>query len=292
MLIIRLQGGLGNQMFQYAFGQYLTKNTAHDVRYDISSFAKDQLRSYALEAWQIELTTIDIETLPLLPMRYGGKGVKNLWSAKFPLRRVKEKQPYSFQSRYFHTRDHSYLDGYWQNERYFEGMRDELVRKFRPAKPLSRKSTGIIEQVESSNSVALHVRRTDYLNLPEMQVCDLSYYKQAVEKLLASQSGIELFVFTDDPSWCVENINFPYPTHLVLHNTEATAHEDLWLMSRCRHHIIPNSSFSWWAAWLKKDSDGEVFVPDRWFADPNFGGSETALQSWNRILTSNLQTAV
>lgn len=291
MLVMRVQGGLGNQMFQYAFGQYLAKNRSYEVRYDTSSFATDRLRDHALDAWQIDLPQVETKTLPLFPKRFGGKGYKNLLSAKLPMKRVREKKPYFFHPRYTKVGNHTYLDGYWQNERYFDGMRDTLVNAFRPAKALSKETETVLEHIASTNSVALHVRRTDYLKLPEMQVCDHQYYLEAVKRLLATYSGINLFVFSDDLAWCKEHLAFDCPMHFVDHNCGATAHEDLWLMSRCQYHVIPNSSFSWWAAWLKEDSSKEVFVPSRWFADPKFGGDQIAPQNWIRIGTMNQKVA-
>lgn len=279
MLVIRVQGGLGNQMFQYALGRYFAQRDNAEVVYDISSYRQDQLRDYELPVWRIQPRLMDEADQVLLPGRYGGLGWKGRLFGKQPLKRVKEK-PFGFHPKYLQPQRHAYYDGYWQSEKFFPGLRNELVAAFQPTQSIGRRTAEVAGQIESTNAVALHVRRTDYLKITAMQSCGLDYYEDCMAELLERHTGLEVFVFSDDLAWCEENLSFNCPMHFIGHNSAAKAHEDLWLMSLCRRHVIPNSTFSWWSAWLKQDQEGEVYAPSPWFNDPKLDGSHLAPEHW------------
>lgn len=281
MIVVRLQGGLGNQMFQYAYGRELTAR-GHRVMYDISSYETDSLRGYALNVWRIDAAIAPSSLGERLPQRYGGRGWRGWIAGAPPLRHVRER-PMGFRLRFLAPPDNTYLDGYWQSERFFPSIRDELLQAFQPAAPVSGASRTLADRLEHTNAVAIHVRRGDYLSLGFMQVCDTDYYRHAVDDLLARYEGVEAFVFSDDPAWCQANLRFACPTHHVTHTTEQTAHEDLWLISRCRWHVIANSSFSWWGAWLKQDPTGEVYAPPVWSHDPKINSPDIVADRWRTL---------
>ena len=279
MIVIRLQGGLGNQMFQYAYGRELIAR-GRPVVFEDGSFEGDPLRSYELDVWLTSVPLLPAATRPLIPRCFGGDGWRNRLRGKRPLRQIIE-DPLGFQPGLLSPPDHSYLDGYWQSEKFFASVRDEIVSAFQPAKRLSAESIAVAWRIQNAvDSVAVHVRRTDYLKLAFMQVVDVGYYQRCVGELVARHAGIEAFVFSDDLAWCEKNLRLPCPTHFVGHNHGATAYEDLWLMSHCRRHVIPNSSFSWWAAWLKKDQAGEVYAPRPWFNDPRMNSPDILPDRW------------
>lgn len=278
MIAIRLQGGLGNQMFQYAYGRELV-HRGYEVVYEDASFATDSLRDFELDVWRLQAPRLSSADRVLLPHRFDGQGWKNWLRGRRPLRKVSER-PLGFHPRFFSPPSHAYLTGYWQSERFFPHVRDELVEAFRPTKALTAESQAVARQIEATNSIAIHVRRTDYLTLEFAQVCGLDYYERCVSELLSRHEGLEVFVFSDDLSWCEENLRWNCPMHFVGHNRGATAYEDLWLMSRCRRHVIPNSSFSWWAAWLKPDQQGEVYAPKPWSQDPKWDHTEVPATRW------------
>ena len=288
MLVIRLQGGLGNQMFQYAFGQAIAAKVCGPVYYDDSSFVTDALRDREIDAWQVEIPLVPVAVRHRFPKKFGGLGLgSNLLRGSMPLSRVREKRPYRFDQRYLQERRSAYYDGFWQNQSYFEAVADKLREKFQPRQPLGNHSTKLLSQIEKNHSVNVHIRRGDYVNHPVHYVCDMTYYEQAVSQLLSKYTGLHLFVFSDDPEWCEKNLDFPCPMTIVDSRRGAPPHEDIFLMQHCRHHVIPNSSFSWWGAWLKHDSSGEVYAPDRWFADESFGGDAIAPSHWQRICTQS-----
>lgn len=264
MIVVRLQGGLGNQMFQYAYGLSLQRRAAGDVVFDASSFASDRQRDLSLDAWSLDVPLLGAGEALRLPRRFGGRGWRLLLSGKRPLRKVSER-PLGFHPRHLAPRDNSLLCGYWQDERFFAGVEEELRRLFRPTQRLADESRAIIERMESTNSVAVHVRRSDYLKDPTMRSCDAGYQARCVRRIAQSEMGVTAFVFSDDLAWCRENLRLPCPAHFVGHTAPERAYEDLWMMSRCRHHVIPNSTFGWWSAWLGEPNGGVAYAPRPWF---------------------------
>lgn len=279
MIVVRLQGGLGNQMFQYAYGLALRRRGAGAVAFDASSFASDRLRELSLSVWGLEVPLLGAADAARLPRRFGGRGWRAWLKGRRPLRKLSER-PQGFHRRWLAPPDHSLLCGYWQDERFFEGVENDLRRLFRPARTLAEETLATISRMESSNSVAVHVRRTDYLNVPQMRSCDEGYQERCVRRLCEAESGLTAFVFSDDLAWCREHLRLPCPTRFVGHTPADRAYEDLWMMSRCRHHVIPNSSFSWWSAWLGEPNGGVAFAPRPWFADPALRGVTVAPDRW------------
>jgi hypothetical protein len=145
-----------------------------------------------------------------------------------------------------------------------------------------------LEHIGACNSVSLHVRRGDYVTDPSAAAvhgtCDLGYYRSAVEHV-ARATGAQpvLFVFSDDPDWVAANLDLPQEMHLVRNNDASTNYEDLRLMSACRHHVIANSSFSWWGAWLDPRSDAITVAPRRWFAAGTPDARDLVPERWARV---------
>ena len=286
MIAIRLMGGLGNQMHQFAFGTYLREVQQREVVYDFASFRDDPLRDYALASWRVSLTPATEQQRQMFPRRFGGRGWRQRLAGGACQRHIRER-PWQFHPRYHALPQHAYCEGYWQGEKFFPDIRPRLLELFRPSQPLTRASVDVARQIEQAQAVAVHVRRTDYLNIPFLQVCTAHYYRRAIGQLLAAHERIELFVFSDDIVWCRQHLALNCPTHFVDHNTAATAHEDMWLISRCLHHVIPNSSFGWWGAWLSQRG-GQTFAPDPWFADPKLGGGDIVPPHWHRVDVNRL----
>lgn len=281
MIVTRISGGLGNQMFEYAFGLYLAKKHQTDLFLDCSWFEEDTLREFVLDRFSI--------TAPLAPpsvrkrfiRRYGGRGWPGYLHGCPPMHRLKERV-YGFREEHLDAPDDTFLDGYWQTEKCFPGMIDELRDEFQLTIPISDESLAVARQMAHPQSASLHVRRTDYLGVWYTTACSNVYYQRSVDYLLSRHQGIRLFVFSDDPEWCRKELRFPCPTTLVTHNDSSTGHEDLWLMSQCRHHVVANSTFSWWGARLG-DPSGETLAPDPWFSHPTMDGSHIVPPSWRPI---------
>ena len=280
MIVVRIMGGLGNQMFQYAFGAYLAQQHNTDLWLDCSSFGSDTLRDFMLDRWQVTVRQAPRTVRSRIPC--GCNWYHSWLSSRQTLRRITEK-PFGFRRQYLETPDDSFLDGYWQSEKFLPGMKLRLQAEFQPAGSTHRKTRALARKMASDGAVSLHVRRTDYLGLSYAGPCPVSYYERSVADLLARHADIRLFVFSDDIPWCRQQFQFPCPVTFVDHNDAFTAHEDIWLMSRCRYHVIANSTFSWWGAWLGEDETGEVYAPQDWFSDQTMDSRAILPESWHRI---------
>ena len=148
-------------------------------------------------------------------------------------------------------------------------------------------SLKVAEQMRGKSSIAVHVRRGDYLTNPSAAriyvPLGLDYYLQAIEAWASIRAVPRVFVFSNDMGWCREHIRLPWPTHFVDHHTGESAHEDLWLMSQAACCIIANSTFSWWAAWLNNRSDKMVYAPSTWFQPGTLDGANLLPESWQRF---------
>ncbi len=282
MIANRIIDGLGNQLFMYAFGYYLARkhNTEHVL--DISLYQENMVREFALDRYNISARIATADDRGRFIRRYGGWGQLGYLIGKRPLKRMKERID-GFHGKYLDAGDDTYLDGYWQSEKYFPGMFDELQREFQLTVPLSDETLAVARQMSIGHSVSVHVRRTDYLQAWFTTVCSRAYYDRAVSDLVSRHEGIRLFVFSDDIAWCRQALRFPCPTVFVGHNDASMGHEDLWLMNQCRHHVIANSTFSWWGARLGIDPEGETLAPDPWFSHSYVDTSAIIPPGWRKI---------
>ena len=149
---------------------------------------------------------------------------------------------------------------------------------------LNAQNTGLAQQIEATESVAIHIRRGDYLNNPVHNVFDISYIEKGIA-LLQKTFGdrIHLFIFSDDLQWCRENLNTLFPTISRIYCDGGNGKEDLQLMSMCKHFVIANSSFSWWAAWLGCAANKKVVAPQKWFNGTKFDGSDIIPKEWIKL---------
>ena len=291
VVIIRLNGGLGNQMFQYAAGRRLAHLHGVELKVDISGFESYKLRKYALGAFSRQENFATLEEIEALTVRKQGFIERLIAKA---MGRKPVAVPSYVREKHFHfdpeilsLPDHVYLDGYWQSEKYFADIEDIIQHEFTVKTPQEGKNRDLAALIASCDSVNLHIRRGDYVADPETSrvhgTCDLDYYYRCVEKLLATVKNPHFFIFSDDYGWAGENLKLPYPTTLVNHNGVDKDYEDLRLMSQCKHHIVANSSFSWWGAWLCSNPEKIVFVPSRWFLDSSRDTKDLIPDTWIRI---------
>jgi hypothetical protein len=166
----------------------------------------------------------------------------------------------------------AYLAGYWQSERYFFDCAQTIRDDFTFRLPITNQNTALVDQIKKSNAVSLHVRRGDYVNSPSTYahhgVCSSAYYHSAIGHILNRVGPAVLYIFSDDPQWVRENLKVSAPCIYVDHNRGPSSYVDMQLMSLCNHHIIANSSFSWWGAWLNPNVGKIVVAPKNWFARP------------------------
>jgi len=269
MIVAKLIGGRGNQLFQYAIARHLAHINNTDILIDISEFETYKLHSYALSHLNIVekiATKRDIELLV----------------------KVKEKH-FHFDPCFKKFGDNILMQGYWQSEKYFCEIKHILDNEFSVKYPLSDKNLEIYKLIIGSNSVSIHVRRSDYLpNSHSDQIFDnlnLTYYNSAIQIFANELEKPCFFVFSDDPEWVKSNLKINFPHIYVDHNTAITAYEDMRLMSLCKHNIIANSSFSWWGAWLNRNEEKKVIAPIKWFNNNvrNIDCRDIIPKTWVRI---------
>ena len=281
MIVVRILGGLGNQMFQYALGRRLALERGEPLLLDTTGFETYTLHDLALDHLSIDVpraTPAQVAHLTKVAPRFPENLIPRSWLPR-ALRRGRrtgphhllESQGFTYDPRVIEAPSPLYLDGYWQSERYFAPIADQIRRDFAVRTPLAGENLRVAEQIDAATAVSLHVRRGDYAADPVTRerhgLCPVSYYEKALAHVVGQVPDARLFVFSDDPDWAAQNLPVPDDAVLVRHNDASTNYEDMRLMSRCRHHIIANSSFSWWGAWLNASPEKIVVAPMRWMAD-------------------------
>jgi hypothetical protein len=274
MVIVRLMGGLGNQLFQYAAGRALAHRHGVALKLDLASFATNPLRRYALGAFDIAAAIATAEEAARLYSPSLAGRVRRRLERLLPTHRRR----YYLEPR---ARRHMgpvplgsdvYLHGYWQTEKHFEPIAPLLRRELTLRHREAFEQRPLVRAVEGDDSVSVHVRRGDYVGTPRSAAlhgtCPAEYYRAALDAVEARVPRPRLFVFSDDPGRARAELDLGHPATHVSGGGLSDA-EELVLMSRCRHHVIANSSFSWWGAWLDARPGGIVVAPRRWFADPS-----------------------
>jgi len=273
MIIVNLSGGLGNQMFQYALGRNISLKLNTELKFDLSYTRRGELSNYGLHVFNIVEAFFDKEEFckDNCDFKYTENALifksefLPMVSASYSY--IKEKN-FRFDNDILNSLDNSYLDGYFQSEKYFLENRRTILSDFTLKNSIDSNNMEVISTIESNNSVSMHIRRGDYLNKEVsaiLNICDLSYYKRAVDAILKLTHSPYFFIFSDDINWAKENLSFINNISFIDINTGSDSYKDLILMSLCNHNIIANSSFSWWAAWINKNPSKIVISPKKWF---------------------------
>jgi hypothetical protein len=259
VLNILLSGGLGNQMFQFAFAKFIEHKKKEPFvlnTYLLNKKLKDVTqRNYELDEFSLSANIVDQSVL------VGSSKLTNLLIRK------------GFFSKYCYESDFeknaSFYWGHWHDLQYLDWQKESLKRLFELKNP-SQKFLNLQSEVLGQETVAVHVRRGDYISNPKAakhhNVLSKDYYNEALKKLRAKKNDFKVYLFSDDPQWCLENLE----GEVIDLNT--TSAEELILMSSCSNHIIANSSYSWWAAFLNQSRGQTVIYPHKWFlheANPN-----------------------
>lgn len=291
-ILVKLSGGLGNQMFQYAAARHLALLNEAELLLDVSGFAKYKLRTYALGHLNIQAraaTSLEITRMTGRSSTFKKILAKAAFWSRSPSRlETVTQQGLQYDPSLIERRGSVYLDGYWQSPRYFQDVSKQIKTEFQIATPPTPANQSMGARISGCNSASLHVRRGDYVsNLNTFGVhgaCSARYYEMAAAALSARESGLVYFVFSDDIPWARENLTFAGEKVFIDFNDPDHHYEDLRLMSLCRHHITANSTFSWWGAWLGAE-DGVTITPARWFNDESKGPPVDDLipEGWMRI---------
>ena len=261
MIVIKMVGGLGNQMFQYSIFKRFTE-MGKDVYYD--SLQTKEHNGFELTK-VFNITERPISSLDVI------KGLKVVGETTYP----------RFNPSVLNY-DDVYLEGNWQNIGYFPDQK-ELKSEFTFKQELDDKNKEILEDIQNSNSVSIHVRKTDYGKYIGyfFQADWMNYYGPAVNYISKNtkERPLKFFVFSDDIEWCKRNFMMSVT---YVENKKVEAWKDMLLMSNCKHNITCNSTFSWWAAWLNKNENKIVITPKRWFLDKT-DSNHITLNEWIKI---------
>ena len=290
-MITRLNGGLGNQMFQYAAGRALADRLGVPLKMDLSEFGTYLLRRFELDKFNIGAgiaTPEETANFVINPSRFQRNYGRLAISLGFGFNKIAFKErKFGYDATFEGIQHPMYLNGYWQSEKYFKSAKDKLRGELSLVDKPGEASQKILEGILQCPAVSLHIRRGDYITNPSAAlvhgVCSLDYYYSAIGHITAHVDNPHFFVFSDDPQWAKDNLKISYPVQFVEANGPDRGAEDIWLMKSCNHHIIANSSFSWWAAWLNDRQDKIVIAPRIWFLDKKINTKDLIPEQWHKI---------
>lgn len=281
LVIARICGGLGNQVFIYAMARRLAFKNDVPLKLDIvSGFTNDRYcRKYLLKYFNIQSEIAN--PYESFGTRIGQ--IRRRVLMKLAQLRKFDNRPYIIEeNRRFDPRilnlkikQKVYLQGLWQSECYFKDVEHIIRQDLEIIKPHDFDTIKMAKRIQDINSISLHVR--SYHEVPKKDGAiklSIDYYMKALERIAQEVESPHFFCFSDNPDWVKQNFSrIEFPVTFVTHNISAgddKAHEDLWLMRQCKHHIVANSSFSWWGAWLNKNPEKIVIAPKGEFYNQNY----------------------
>ena len=295
MIIVKLSGGLGNQMFQYAAGRCLSEMHGVELLLDLSFLNQNPAGAYTKREFELDVFNINAGIA-------NERDVKQFYrySKSKLVRELQRRFPFLFPHLYiaetgisYHSQfnnygKNTYLDGFWQSEKYFNLIRDILLKELTPKSNFNTEAEQLSKLMISCNSVSVHIRRGDYVSNKQILelhgVLSLDYYKNAV-KFINKQRPDKYFVFSDDIAWCKENLILEILAEVVYieFNEPTPNYLELVLMSLCKHNIVANSSFSWWGAWLNSNENKITIAPKKWFAKNKVSSQDLIPETWVKL---------
>ena len=284
MKIVNVIGGLGNQMFQYAFAVALKNiNPQEEVFVDIQHYKNAFIKKYhgnnfyhngyeinkvfpsatikSAGAWDL------MKVSYYIPNQILARAVRRL----FPKRKsefVADQQPYIFIPEALSVNGDCYYDGYWMSPLYFNDFRNEIIKEFEFRPFDTKENIELAPLLLRDNSVTIHIRRGDYVGSNTLGgICTLNYYRNAIQEARKIISNPVFFIFSNDSQWCIENLKDEFgncEVHFISHNKGKESYRDMQLMTMARCTILANSSFSWWGAYLNQRKDHLTYCPNKW----------------------------
>lgn len=272
MIVVKITGGLGNQLFQYGMGRALAKHHNTALKLDISEYRQNQSRNFMLNCFHIPDLDTDIDDILDYPLYYY------------------KQNGFHFNPEVKELPNDTYLVGFWQSEKFFNWKDCSLGNELVIHEPLIGRVDHKSTEIQNQNSVAVHIRRGDYLylnntenNQPFFGTLPVEYYLRAIKFLSENNSSLKFYFFSDDIKWVQENMQVNYDHEFITGKVTANDIEDFYLMSKCKYHIIANSSFSWWSAWLSNYNDKMVVAPARWFNSSSADTRDLIPSGWKMM---------
>jgi len=294
MILVKLMGGLGNQMFQYAAAKALAEHHGVPLKVDLSFLndrsAKDNFtfREYELNCFDnsIEIASNNEISIFKVKNRFY-QSIMTLLGMSIPLHYF--EQSFKYNESFNELPNEILLEGYFQSEKYFIQIRFLILENFKWRSPASGINLKLTESIQTVNSVSLHVRRGDFVENKVINnfhgLCDINYYERAISQINNSIKNPTFFIFSDDINWAKKKFGWIPSVIFIDHNKGKESFWDMRLMSYCKHNIIANSSFSWWGAWLNTNKSKIVIAPKIWFNDSiiNLQTEDLIPSEWLRI---------
>jgi hypothetical protein len=298
MIVSHLISGLGNQMFQFAVAYSLAKSKGTDWALDTSWYYQE-IEKMSPRAFELGEFGFDIRIATAEEIDYYTRFGEHNLIEKIE-RKLRSYLPYYKQKFYKELHFHydpnfwkapsdCYLYGFWQSDKYFGPYQKDIRQFFKGTKPFSDQNKRTIEKITDNkvNAVAIHIRRGDMVHNPEVRkihgFCTSEYYHEAAKYVMDRVENCRFFVFSDEPEWCRENFKPGAECIIVDQNTGMEGYNDIRLMAMCKHNIIPNSSFSWWGAWLNENPNKIVVAPKKWFAIEGKDTKDLLHANWIRL---------
>lgn len=281
---VQLLGGLGNQLFQYAMGRTLADQRGVDLVLDHRMVVeKGFISGLAIELFNIRADYINDDTASKYS-KWKWKLSRGLRRRIRPLLGFYHETEFTYDNQVAEQKPTTVLSGFWQSYKYIK-VSQQLLSDLTLKSPYTEHQQTFVDQMASANSVAMHVRRGDYIRDPKTLakhgVCSGDYYRQAVAEIERRVKNPVYFVFSDDPDWVRENVHLE---NVVFVSDEGFDQEiDLTLISKCKHQIIANSSFSWWGAFLNSNPEKVVVVPSPWFELDSLPDTNMSPENWIRV---------
>lgn len=306
MIFLRLSDGLGNQMFQYAYARYLQEKYKEIIWLNTESYHDSKTRNFSLQHFRLNPNVYVMKGLPSRLMyrcidyiytkyrdEWKGLDFDEVKDAKSKKELARKRGwhvalPSSF--RYYDFPETSCKNklaiGFFQSYKYFDGIGDILKREFMLKEPLPRRAIEIKRQLKKENSVCIHVRRGDYLSIKwrSLNICNEEYYLKAMDLIAKEVDDPVFYIFSntgEDLKWIRNNYHFKYPVQYVDMNNPD--YVELNIMSACKHFIISNSTYSWWAQYLSDNREKIVVAPSKWYKSRKYTDLDIYMDEWRTI---------
>lgn len=292
MIVVKLQGGLGNQLFQYAIGKRLSLFYNTPLKLDTSFFNMQVLiKTEGVTPRKYELDQLNIQADIAIPddiqLFSNSNNLMHRVKKYFTQSKYITEKNFRFDPGFLSFGENCYLDGFWQCESYFKEVVNVLKNDFSCRFTLDKINVDMEAKIRAANGVSIHIRRGDYIHNAASKrfhgTCSMKYYQEAIELISKKLTDPHFFIFSDDMQWVANNFKIDFASTLIDINNDSSCVNDFQLMSACRHHIIANSSFSWWGAWLGNFNNKIVIAPKVWFADLSVDTSTILPETWYKL---------
>lgn len=294
MILVKLMGGLGNQMFQYATGRALSLRLGVPLKLDLNFlFDRTFRENFTYRDFELEHFNVDADIANVDDVKY--YSVRNKFYKAFNRYILSKETVFYFHEKTFtynkqfeYLPRNTYMEGYWQTEKYFRAIKPNLLQEFTVRDEPNGLNSQILESIQSQESVSVHIRRGDFVSNNAINeyhgICDIGYYNEAIKRIASSISNPTFYFFSDDIEWAEATFKgLTFECKFVANNTGKNSFEDMRLMSNCKHNIIANSSFSWWGAWLNQNPEKIVVAPERWFSKKEIDTSDLIPSEWVKL---------